>query len=78
MGNIDTAAIFYRLRLERGFPCQMVSVDTAKITIFRHAPGENHKPTYTTYTVPVEGRMTILQALEYIYTHQDSTLGFPR
>ncbi len=54
----------------------MKDVDNVTITIYRYTAGLENKPGYETYKVPVKGKMTILQALQYIYEEIDPTLGF--
>lgn len=46
------------------------------ITVSRYTAGRDKQPGYETYKVPVKGKMTILQALQYIYEEIDPTLSF--
>ena len=49
---------------------------TIKIRCFRYHPGVDSKPRYETYQVPMEGEMSLINALEYIYEQYDRGLGF--
>jgi succinate dehydrogenase/fumarate reductase-like Fe-S protein len=54
----------------------MKDIKHVAITIYRYTAGIENEPRYQTYKVSVKGKMTILQALEYIYEEMDPTLGF--
>jgi len=46
----------------------------AHVKVFRFDPTQDKKPKYQTYDVPLEG--SVLDALQYIYEHYDSSLAF--
>jgi fumarate reductase (CoM/CoB) subunit B len=46
------------------------------VKILRSKPWEKNKPKFETYKVPIEGRMSILNVLNYIAENLDPTLGF--
>jgi succinate dehydrogenase/fumarate reductase iron-sulfur protein len=53
--------------------------NSVRLTILRYNPLLDENPYQKTYTVPVhEEKMSLLQALEYIYEEQDDTLAFRR
>jgi len=47
-----------------------------KVKILRSKPWEEKKPKYETFKVPIEGKMSILNVLNYIAENLDPTLGF--
>jgi succinate dehydrogenase / fumarate reductase iron-sulfur subunit len=48
----------------------------ARFRIKRFDPVDDEKPWFTTYTVPYESSMTVLEGLFSIQEHQDGTLAF--
>ena len=49
------------------------------LKIFRYNPQADASPHYQNYRVPLgEEKMSLLQALEYVYREQDDTLAFRR
>lgn len=53
-----------------------ISEQTAKLKVFRYDPSKEEEPRYDSYEVPIEGKMSVLNTLEYIYRNIDSTLAF--
>lgn len=53
-----------------------IGEETTKLKVFRYDPAEDEEPHYDIFEVPVEGKMNVLNALEYIYRNIDSTLAF--
>lgn len=47
-----------------------------KIKVFRFDPEKDETPYYRTYEVPVEGPMSVLALLNYIYSELDPTLAY--
>ena len=54
----------------------MLEKRMVRVKCFRFHPKVDNRPRYETYEVPVEGEISILNALEYIYDRYDSGLGF--
>ena len=53
--------------------------NNVRLKILRYNPPFDETPYHETYTVPVsDEKMSLLQALEYIYEEQDDTLAFRR
>ena len=46
------------------------------VEILRSSSGPDQKPRFTTYEVPLVGKCSILNALNYISENLDPTLGF--
>ncbi len=46
------------------------------VKILRFKPWEEKKPRFVTYRVPIEGKSSILNVLNYISENLDPTLGF--
>jgi succinate dehydrogenase/fumarate reductase iron-sulfur protein len=51
-------------------------VKKINVKILRSKPWEGKKPKYETYKVPLEGKSSILNVLNYIAENLDPTLGF--
>ena len=47
-----------------------------KVKVFRFDPSVDERPYYRTYEVPLMGRMSVLDALDYIYENLDSSLAY--
>lgn len=47
-----------------------------KVKVFRFDPEKDEAPYYKTYEVPVEGPMSVLALLNYIYRELDPTLAY--
>ncbi len=47
-----------------------------KVKILRSKPWEGKKAKYETYEVPLNGKMSVLNALAYVAENLDPTLGF--
>ena len=45
---------------------------------FRFDPFKDSKPSYKEYEISLNGSMSVLMALEYVYEHMDETLAFRR
>lgn len=54
----------------------MKDINNVSITIYRYTADGKSKPRYDTYKIPIIGKTTILQALQYIYEEIDPTVGF--
>ncbi len=53
-----------------------MSNDLIKVRIFRFDPSVDKTPYYKTYEVPFEEGMSAMDALDYVYQNQDSTLAY--
>ena len=51
---------------------------TKKVTveILRSNPGTDQEPLFKTYDIPLEGKSSVLNALNYIVENLDPTLGY--
>lgn len=47
-----------------------------KVKVCRFNPAKDKKPGYSTYEVSLEGSMSVLNVLDYIFENLDSTLSF--
>ncbi|MCD6341294.1 MAG: ferredoxin [Thaumarchaeota archaeon] len=50
--------------------------EKVRVKVFRFNPEKDEAPYYKTYEVPVEGPMSVLALLRYIYEELDPTLAF--
>jgi len=50
--------------------------DTIKVRIARFDPAVDGSPHYQTYEVPLSPRMTVMDALDYIYENLDPSLAY--
>jgi len=53
-----------------------MSNDLIKVRVFRFDPSVDNEPLFKTYDVPFEEGMSAMDALDYIYQNQDSTLAY--
>src|SRR4030065_2809899 len=53
-----------------------MSKGTVKVKIFRFNPDNDAYPSYKTYEVPIDEKMTVLHVLKHIFENQDQTLAF--
>lgn len=49
---------------------------SVNITILRTRPGKTDEPISETYQVPIEGKTSVLNALDYIFENLDPSLGY--
>lgn len=50
--------------------------EAIRVKVFRFNPEKDEAPYYKTYEVPVEGPMSVLALLNYIYRELDQTLAY--
>ncbi len=53
-----------------------MSDKTIYVKVFRLDPAVDGTPYFTTYEVPFEQGMSAMDALDYIYQHQDGSLAY--
>ena len=53
----------------------MMGKEIIKVKVFRFDPSQDEKPYYQTYEIPFEEGMSVMNALDYIYSSIDSTLA---
>lgn len=53
-----------------------MSLKTIKVKVSRFNPAVDGSPSYQTYEVPFEPRMTVMDVLDYIYESLDPTLAY--
>jgi succinate dehydrogenase/fumarate reductase iron-sulfur protein len=49
---------------------------SVSMTILRSKPGKTDEPAPETYQVPIEGKTSVLNALDYIFENLDPSLGY--
>lgn len=49
---------------------------TVNVSILRSRPGNSEEPKFETYPVPIEGKTSLLNALDYISENLDPSLGY--
>ncbi|SDE37771.1 2Fe-2S iron-sulfur cluster-binding protein [Sporomusa acidovorans] len=49
---------------------------TLKVKVFRFDPSVDQEPRFEVYEVPFTAGMSVMDALDYIYQHVDSTLAY--
>jgi len=47
-----------------------------RLKILRYNPDNGRRPHYREYSIPWTSGLSVLEALRYIYEHQDATLAF--
>ena len=50
--------------------------DMIQVKVFRFDPSRDKESYYKTYDVPFEKTMSAMDALDYIYQHHDSSIGY--
>jgi len=53
-----------------------MTIKTAKVKVSRFDPSKDASPHYQTYEVPWYPKMTIMDALDYIYENLDPSLAY--